>query len=92
MRNVADLIPSTDANYRIFATQEILFSRYLNIPEQNKRGEFTSLGIWAHELAHLVLGVPDYYQGPHDLGDYALSAHIGAPYHAAAMEKWLFGH
>ena len=74
LRNVADLVSSADANHGLFETQEILFSRYVNMPEQNKRGEFTSIGIWAHEFAHLLLGVPDYYLGPHDLGDYALRA------------------
>jgi M6 family metalloprotease-like protein len=96
--NVAALVAADDPHYAQFQSQEILFSRYCNIPEQlvyqgeDASGEFTPVAVWVHELGHLLLGYQDYYLSPTDLGSYALSAHEGYPnpFHPAAMEKWLF--
>jgi M6 family metalloprotease-like protein len=93
MRNAAELVPTSDPNYALFSTQQILYNRYNNIPEQSgATHQFTVLGTWAHELGHLLLGYRDYYHAPTSLGKYALSALGGhpRPFHPAAMEKWLF--
>jgi M6 family metalloprotease-like protein len=97
--NVAALVSPNDPHYARFQSQNILFSRYNNIPEQyapagpDALGEFSSLNTWTHELGHLLLGFRDYYYDPTDLGSYALSARSGHPnpYHPAGLEKWLFG-
>jgi M6 family metalloprotease-like protein len=96
--NVAALVPTDDPYYALFQSQNILFSRYCNLPEQypthgaNAPGEFISLATWAHEIGHLLLGYRDYYYSTTDLGNYALSARTGdpRPFHPAALEKWLF--
>ena len=99
--NVAHLVVPTDPNYSKFASQEILFNRHNNLPEQNGQYQFKSVRSWSHEVGHLLFGYTDYYRAPTDLGQYALSARGGEaipfdpssiPFHPSALEKWLFAH
>jgi len=93
LNNVASLVDVNDPNFELFSSQQILFSRYCNIPEQTF-GDFSSVATWAHELGHLWLGYRDYYFSPTSLGVYGLSAGSGYPnpLHPSAMEKYIFAH
>ena len=96
VNGLADEVNVAHAGF--FSGPDILFNRYVNIPEMGLGGihgasRFTPVAVWAHEIGHLLLGYRDYYLGESDLGYYALSARsgVGVPLHPAALEKWLFG-
>ena len=94
LNNVASLVDTNDPYFDLFSHQQILYSRYCNIPEQTSLGDFTSVATWTHELGHLWLGYRDYCYPPTSLGVYGMSAGGGSPnpMHPSAMEKYLFAH
>lgn len=95
--NAKELVPASDPNKAKFDTQNILYNRFiLNATS----GAFYTAASQVHELGHLLLGYDDnYFFNPPFGTPYAgndhwlLSATHGAPvpYHASALEKWLFG-
>jgi M6 family metalloprotease-like protein len=92
MGNFKDLVPQEDPNYKTFQEMDILFGRYINMPETS----MVQLRTLAHETGHMLLGYKDYYypgaNGERicDLGEYATSAR-GSHFSPAAMEKYLYG-
>jgi len=92
MGNFKQLFPSSDPHFERTKNMDILYGRYVNLPEDS----LLKLRTVTHETGHLLLGYKDYYYSGAkgelvcDLGNYAMSAR-GANFSPAAMEKWLYG-
>ncbi len=91
-KNIKDLVPSTDPNYPLFSGQDLFYEYHNNMPERSSTtGGYYNTATWAHELGHLFLAFPDYYNSRFNLGPWGLSGTHGLiPSHPAAFEKWLF--
>lgn len=97
LHNAKELVSGSDVNYQKFASQDVLYSRYVAGPTS---GPFYNTGTQVHELGHLLLGYGDnYFKSKDSLdpyrfnADWLLSAQHGMPipHHASALEKWMFG-
>ena len=84
-----DLTSDDPTQNLILAALNINFRVYNNLPESSVYDD--DLFSWTHELGHMLLGFPDYYDSKFNMGYYALSANSygNKPIQPSGFEKWL---